>query len=114
MRLLLTIAALCLTSLAFAAPPAHQFIHFTVYISASDGEIDHYATDAPMSGEECLKILEGMGGRAVKNGVAEVHFCRAVDAQGAPVPEIKINPETMRPLDDDKAPTAEEKPKVSA
>lgn len=116
MKLVLAIAALCLMSLAIAGPPtAHQFVHFTVYISAATGEVDHYtADDAPMSGEKCVKILEGMGGRQVENGLAQVHFCRAVDATGAPVPEIKINPDTMRPLDDDsKAPVADEKPKVS-
>jgi hypothetical protein len=101
---------------AFAdAPKSAQFIHFTVHISATNGEPAGYETEGPMAGEKCLKILEGMGGRQVKNGLAEVHFCRAVDAQGAPVPEIKINPDTMRPLDESgKAPVArDEKPKVS-
>jgi hypothetical protein len=112
----LATAALCLfVDAVYAAAPVHQFVHFTVYISATTGEQVRYETEAPMAGEKCLKILEGMGGRQVKNGLAEVHFCRAVDAQGAPVPEIKVNPETLQPLDDNgKAPVVkEEAPKVS-
>lgn len=116
MKLVIAIAAVCLASLALAGPVSvHQFIHFTAHISATTGEPAGYETEGPMDGAKCLKILEGMGGRQVKNGLAEVHFCRAVDAQGAPVPEIKINPDTMQPLDEDsKAPVADEKPKVSA
>lgn len=112
----LATAVLCLiVDAVYAAPPAHQFVHFTVYISATTGETVRYETEPAMAGEKCLKILEGMGGRQVKNGLAEVHFCRAVDAQGVPMPEIKINPDTMQPLDDDsKAPVPkDEKPKVS-
>lgn len=98
------ILILCAIAIGVIAPRAyatdvHQFVHFTVYINSANGDPDHYLTEGPMAGAKCLKILEGMGGRQVKNGLAEVHFCRAVDAKGAPVPEIKINPETMQPLD---------------
>lgn len=99
---------------AFAGPPpAHEFVHFTVYISAETGDPVRYETEKPESGASCLKKLEGMGGRPVQDGLAQVHFCRAVDAKGAPVPEIKVNPETMQPLKPDEVSPQPEAPKVS-
>ena len=99
---------------AFAGPPPpHEFVHFTVYISAETGDPVRYETEKPESGASCLKKLEGMGGRPVQDGLAQVHFCRAVDAKGAPVPEIKINPETMQPLKPDEMAPDQEAPKVT-
>lgn len=111
--LVLLIAAGCLTSLAFAADPvaAPQFMHFTVYLDATTGEMRRAEHDAkPTSGEACLKLLEGMGGRMVKDGLAQVHLCRQVDEDGNPVPEIKVNPETLAPLSPGQAPSEKPSP----
>lgn len=111
--LVIALVCLCVDAVALAVPPARQYIHFTVYISATTGEIARYETEKPETAADCLKKLEGMGGHPVKNGLAQVHFCRAVDAKGAPVPEIKINPETMQPLKPDDVAPKQEAPKVS-
>jgi hypothetical protein len=106
--LVLLIAAGCLASLAYAGEPvaAPQFMHFTVYLDATTGEMKRAEHDAtPISGEACLKLLEGMGGRMVTDGLAQVHLCRQVDRNGNPVPEIKVNPETLAPLKPEQAPS---------
>lgn len=104
----LLIAAGCLASLAYAGEPVAtpRFMHFTVYLDATTGEMKRAEHDAkPTSGEDCLKLLEGMGGRLVQNGLAQVHLCRQVDKDGNPVPEIKVNPETLAPLKPEEAPS---------
>lgn len=87
-----------------------KWILISLFLNAQTGDLDHYTASEPLELSACVAQLEGA--HQVKDNLAEVRICRAIDKDGKPIREFKVDP-NGKPLDDGSDSRVDESPKVT-
>lgn len=106
---LLTVFLSPVRSIEAAEPATPAWILITLYLDVTNGELRKVDQQPRLDLASCIKDLDKIS--PVENGLAKFYICRRVDADGNPVPEVKVDP-NGKPLDPHAEEVSPDAPKV--